>query len=121
MSTRAVAFLATREPERALRFYRDVIGLPLIEETAFAIVFDAFGTQLRVQIVESFARAPYTAFGLQVDDIAREVRALAAKGVSGVRYPHLPQDELGIWTAPTGARVFWFHEPDENLISLSQG
>ena len=96
MPTQAVAFLATSEPERALRFYRDVIGLHLIEEAPFAIVFDAFGTTLRVQIVESVVHAPYTSFGLQVDDIVGEVRALAAKGISGVRYPQLPQDELGI-------------------------
>ena len=120
MPTQAVAFLATSEPERALRFYRDVIGLHLIEEAPFAIVFDAFGTTLRVQIVESVVHAPYTSFGLQVDDILGEVRALAAKGVSGVRYPQLPQDDLGIWTSPSGARVFWFHDPDENLISVTQ-
>jgi len=37
-----------------------------------------------------------------------------------VRYPHFEQDELGIWTAPGGAKVYWFRDPDDNLLSLSQ-
>jgi catechol 2,3-dioxygenase-like lactoylglutathione lyase family enzyme len=117
--TRAVAFVATGKPEKALEFYRDVVGLRFLEDTLFAIVFDAFGTTLRVQKAGSVKPAPYTSFGLEVPDIEDAVRVLAKKGVKGVRYSHFDQDELGIWTAPGGARVFWFHDPDGNLISLS--
>ena len=118
METRAVAFVATSRPEAALRFYRDVLGLRLVEDTPFAIVFDAFGTQLRVQKAAKVTVAPYTSFGLAVSDIEHTVRAFAAKGVEAVRYPQFEQDALGIWTAPGGARVFWFHDPDGNLLSL---
>ena len=31
-----------------------------------------------------------------------------------------PQDELGIWTTPSGARVAWFTDPDGNVLSLTQ-
>ena len=48
------------------------------------------------------------------------VRGLLEKGVEPVRYPHFEQDALGIWSAPGGARVFWFHDADGNLLSLSQ-
>ncbi len=87
---------------------------------AFAIVFDAHGTMLCIQKAAEVVVAPYTAFGLDVDDIERAVRDLADRGVAPVRYPHFEQDELGIWSAPGGTRVFWFHDPDGNLISLSQ-
>lgn len=120
MSPRAIAFVATSLPDRALPFYRDVLGLRLVDDTPFAFVFDAFGTTLRVQKASEVVRAPYTAFGLDVDDLDEAVRALAAQGVAAVRYPHFVQDALGIWTAPGGARVFWFHDPDGNLLSLSQ-
>ncbi len=30
------------------------------------------------------------------------------------------QDELGIWTAPSGAKVAWFKDPDGNILSLSE-
>jgi catechol 2,3-dioxygenase-like lactoylglutathione lyase family enzyme len=118
--TRAIAFVATGKPEQSLAFYRDVLGLRFLEDTPFAIVFDAFGTMLRVQKAGSVSPAPYTSFGLEVSDMEAAVRDLAKKGVKGIRYSHFAQDELGIWTAPTGARVFWFHDPDGNLISLSK-
>lgn len=117
---KAIAFVATSQPEKALTFYRDVLGLRLVEDTPFAIVFDAFGTMLRVQKAERVTRAPYTAFGLDVPDVRARVHELVKQGVQGVRYPHFDQDTLGIWTAPDGARVFWFHDPDGNLLSLSQ-
>jgi catechol 2,3-dioxygenase-like lactoylglutathione lyase family enzyme len=117
---KAIAFVATSQPEKALAFYRDVLGLRLVEDTPFAIVFDAFGTMLRIQKAERVTRAPYTAFGLDVRDLGARVRELAKLGVVGVRYPHFIHDELGIWAAPDGARVFWFHDPDGNLLSLSQ-
>jgi catechol 2,3-dioxygenase-like lactoylglutathione lyase family enzyme len=120
MSNKAIAFVATSQPDKALAFYRDVLGLRLVEDTPFAIVFDAFGTMLRVQKAAQVVNVPYTTFGLDVPDIERAVRDLAARGVPAVRYPHFEQDALGLWTAPDGARVFWFRDPDDNLLSLSQ-
>lgn len=120
MPKRAMAFVATQNPPAALAFYRDVLGLTLQEDTPFALVFDAFGTELRVQKAAEVVRAPYTAFGLCVDDLAAEVRRLRTHGVEAVRYPHFEQDELGVWQAPGGAKVFWFHDPDRNLLSLTE-
>jgi hypothetical protein len=48
------------------------------------------------------------------------VRELAGRGVEFVRYPALEQDALGIWRAPSGARVAWFGDPDGNTLSLTQ-
>jgi catechol 2,3-dioxygenase-like lactoylglutathione lyase family enzyme len=117
---KAVAFTATARPSDALVFYRDRIGLRLLENTPFAIVFDAFGTTLRVQKVAAVAPHPYTSFGLEVPDIEGAVRGLGEAGIEMLHYPHFEQDALGIWTAPSGARVCWFHDPDRNVISLSQ-
>ena len=120
MSTKAIAFVATTKPAESLLFYRDILGLSLIEDTPFAIVFDAFGTQLRIQKAQQLVQAPYTAFGLQVDDIDSETRRLQELSVTFVRYPHFEQDALGVWTAPGGSKVAWFRDPDGNLLSLSQ-
>lgn len=119
MTTRAVAFLATSKPQESLRFYQDILGFPLLEETPFALVFNVGGTVLRVQKAEHVVVTPYTSFGLDVDDIDAEVQRLRQHGVVFVRYPHFDQDELSIWTAPGGARVAWFKDPDANLLSLS--
>jgi len=49
------------------------------------------------------------------------VQDLAARGVTFLRYDGMNQDEDGIWTTPTGARVAWFADPDGNTLSLTQG
>lgn len=116
----AVAFVATTKPAEARRFYREVLGLKLLHEHDFAIVLDAFGTTLRIQKAAEVVAAPYTAFGLEVEDLDAWVKRLEQHGVRGVRYPHLPQDDRGVWAAPGGARVFWLHDPDGQLLSLTQ-
>jgi catechol 2,3-dioxygenase-like lactoylglutathione lyase family enzyme len=117
--TKPVAFIGTSRPAESLAFYRDTVGLELLEDSPFAMVFDAFGTTLRVQKVQAVNPHPYTSFGFEVPDLERSVQALRESGVRTLRYPHFEQDELGIWTAPDGARVCWFHDPDQNVLSLS--
>jgi catechol 2,3-dioxygenase-like lactoylglutathione lyase family enzyme len=115
-----VAFVATSNPSRAKAFYRDVLGLLLISEDEFALVFDANGTMLRVAIVGEVVAVPYTVLGWQVGDIAATVRGLAAKGVTFERYPWMEQDAAGIWSTPSGAKVVWFKDRDGNLLSVSE-
>jgi catechol 2,3-dioxygenase-like lactoylglutathione lyase family enzyme len=117
---RPVCFIATADAGRARVFYEQQLGLALIEDSGYALVFDAQGTPLRVQRVEVVAPHPYTAFGWEVDDVATQVRALAANGVVMARFPGLPQDADGVWTTPDGSRVAWFHDPDGNTLSISQ-
>jgi catechol 2,3-dioxygenase-like lactoylglutathione lyase family enzyme len=120
-SHKVVAFVATRVPERAKAFYRDTLGLHLVaEQLPFALVFDANGTMLRVTIVRELVTAPYTVLGWDVPDIAATAKALSAAGVKLERYPGMPQDELGIWTSPSGARVAWFKDPDGNTLGVTQ-
>jgi catechol 2,3-dioxygenase-like lactoylglutathione lyase family enzyme len=115
-----VAFVASTDPSRAKAFYRDVLGLLLISEDEYALVFDAHGTMLRVAIVGEIVLAPYTVLGWQVNDIDATVRGLAAKAVKFERYAWMEQDDLGIWSAPSGAKVAWFKDPDGNLLSVSR-
>ena len=119
-SSKLVGFVATTDPSRAKAFYRDVLGLLLISEDEYALVFDAHGTMLRVAIVGELVLAPYTVLGWQVGDIDATVRGLAAKAVKFERYPWMEQNDLGIWSAPSGAKVAWFKDPDGNLLSVSQ-
>jgi catechol 2,3-dioxygenase-like lactoylglutathione lyase family enzyme len=115
-----MAFLATTNPVRAKSFYEQTLGLRLFADEEHALVFDAHGTMLRIQKVQKFSAAPHTALGWHVPDIARAVAELQAKNITFERYPFMEQDASGIWTAPGGAKVAWFKDPDGNLLSLTE-
>jgi len=116
-----IAFVPTRDPDRARAFYRDLLGLRLIsEQLPFALVFDAHGVMLRVTVVKELTPPPYTALGWEVPNIEDAVASLTAKGLQFERYPNMNLDQLGIWTAPDGSKVAWFRDPDGNTLSLSQ-
>jgi catechol 2,3-dioxygenase-like lactoylglutathione lyase family enzyme len=115
-----VAFVGSRDLRVSDGFYGDVLGLERVESSAFANVYDAGGTTLRVTLVEDVARAPYTVLGWNVSDVAAAIESLAARGVVFTRYEDLEQDEAGVWTAPGGTRVAWLQDPDGNTLSLSQ-
>src|SRR4029077_18814050 len=115
-----VAFVATTDPKRAKPFYAKTLGLRLVSEDGFALAFDAGVTMLRVAIVKTLQPAGYTILGWIVPDIAKAVRDLVKRGVVFQRYEGMPQDDLGIWSSPSGARVAWFSDPDGNTLSLTE-
>ncbi len=118
---RLMAFVSTSDPKRALAFYGDTLGLQLVEETPYALVFDVGGTTLRVTVAQQVVTAPYTVLGWTVDDIQATATALQQAGIELQRFDNLDQDAHGIWTSPTGAQVIWFHDPDGNVLSATQG
>jgi catechol 2,3-dioxygenase-like lactoylglutathione lyase family enzyme len=115
-----IAFVGTARPDAAIAFYRDALGLPLVADEPFALVFDAHGVMLRVTKVDAVAPAPYTVLGWRVPDIRAAVVELGGSGVAFERYPGMPQDELGIWASPSGAKIAWFRDPDGNVLSLTE-
>lgn len=119
-SEKLMAFIGTADAPRAKAFYLEILGLRLVADEEWAVVFDANGTMLRMQKAPAVKPLPYTALGWQVPDITNTLNTLRAKGVSFERYEHLPQDASGIWTTPDGSKVAWFKDPDGNLLSLTQ-
>jgi|SRR6476646_11753714 catechol 2,3-dioxygenase-like lactoylglutathione lyase family enzyme len=115
-----VAFAATTDSVRAAAFYGNVLGLRVRSDDDFALVFDAAGTELRLQKVERFKPQPFTVLGWQVSQIADVLQHLVGNGVRPERYAWLDQDPAGIWRAPSGAQVVWFKDPDGNLLSIAQ-
>ena len=54
-----------------------------------------------------------------MDDLDTAVTALVARGVRPLEVEGIGQDGRGVWTAPDGTGVWWFHDPDGNTLSLS--
>ena len=115
-----IAFIATARPEQAKTFYGEVLGLRLLEENRFALVFDANGTMLRIQKVEMVPKVGYTALGWQVGDMQDVMDMLLNRGILFERYTGLSQDEQGVWTTPDGSKIAWFADPDGNILSLTE-
>ena len=122
-SASIVAFVPSGSPRKARSFYKETLGLTFVSEDQFADVFDAKGVMVRVvdvSSVEGFKPAPFTILGWSVGDINKTVKGLVKKGVKFERYPGMDQDQLGVWTAPGGARVAWFKDPDGNVLSVTE-
>jgi catechol 2,3-dioxygenase-like lactoylglutathione lyase family enzyme len=120
-SANIVAFVPTKDAGKARAFYEGVLGLRFVTDDGFALVFDANAIMVRVaKVPPSFTPAQFTILGWQVTGIEKVVTGLQAKGVQFERYGFLKQDELAIWTAPSGDKVAWFKDPDGNVLSVSQ-
>jgi catechol 2,3-dioxygenase-like lactoylglutathione lyase family enzyme len=119
-SERLVAFVSTTNADHARAFFRDKLGLHLVSEDNFALVFDSNGAPLRVSIAKEVKPAPYTVLGWNVTDIHATILELNKAGITCEIFGFFKQDELGIWIAPGGTRVAWFKDPDGNILSVSQ-
>ena len=115
-----IAFASTTDLAKARTFYADVLGLKVLEQNAYACVFDAGGTMLRITAVDAVAQPGYTVLGWRVSDVSATVARLESVGVVCTRYEGMEQDQHGVWTTPHGDRVAWFTDPDGNVLSLTQ-
>ncbi len=115
-----VAFVPTADLARARQFYEKTLGLELVDESVLSCVFRAGAATLRVTAVAKVVPVPYTVLGWLVSDLVATIRELDLRGAAVVRYDGLEQDDVGIWRAPSGARVAWLRDPDGNTLSLTQ-
>ena len=116
-----IGFVTIVNVARAKEFYRDTLGLRLVsEEPPYALVFDANGIMLRLGMADKLPPVPGTVLGWQVPDATAAITELEQAGIRFERYDFLKQDAHNIWTAPTGAKVAWFKDPDGNILSISE-
>jgi catechol 2,3-dioxygenase-like lactoylglutathione lyase family enzyme len=116
-----IGFVSIVDVARAKEFYRDTLGLHLVmEEPPFALVFEANGIMLRLGMAKELPPAHGTVLGWQVPEITAIVKSLGQAGVRFEFYKGMNQDELGIWSSPSGAKVAWFKDPDGNTLSVSE-
>jgi catechol 2,3-dioxygenase-like lactoylglutathione lyase family enzyme len=116
----AISFVATRNASAARSFYERTLGLRLVADEPFALVFNVNGRMLRIAKTDALTPAAHTILGWEVEEIEAKVNDLRARGVAFLRFEGMPQDALGIWTSPSGAKVAWFKDPDGNNLSLTQ-
>lgn len=111
-----VAWSVTDVP-RATRFFRDVVGLPLLFETGGLTFFD-LGGGVRLMVTTPPAPAQghrNSILYLRVPDIAAAHATLVARGVRFVEAPFVVGRAQGAehWLAV-------FTDPEENLVGLME-
>jgi catechol 2,3-dioxygenase-like lactoylglutathione lyase family enzyme len=118
----AVTTIPVTDLERTLPFYRDVLGLRLLEETPFALRFGAGGgTQ-----ISTYKRPPiergHTTCHFEVVDIEAAVAQLRSRGAVFEEYTSGPlMTTDGIAQMGPAARGAWLKDPDGNVLGLRQG
>ena len=119
-SATITALVGTMKPDAAKAFYQDVLGLRFVTDDTYAMIFEGKNARVRVSRVPAVVPAQYAVLAFTVDDIEAAVDGLIARGVLFARFGFFVQDAKGIWTAPDGTKVAWFHDPDLNLLSVVQ-
>ena len=101
----------TSDMERAVRFYRDVVGLTVVDESWGVGHFDAGNVRLSIHpLREGQTLGSGGFYVFIVDDIEQEVERLSARGVV---FPD------GISDEPYG-RIAEFRDPDGHELSFWQ-
>jgi methylmalonyl-CoA/ethylmalonyl-CoA epimerase len=100
--------------DAAVRWYRDVLGLPLLYQFGDLAIFDCNGTRLFLSDEDDGPSAANSILYFRVDDIHAAFEALSAKGVGFVGAPHM------IFKHPDGTEEWmaFFKDVDDGTLAL---
>jgi methylmalonyl-CoA/ethylmalonyl-CoA epimerase len=105
--------ITVTDVERAIAFYRDVLGLKLLFQVSGMGFFDCAGVRLMLTLSERPAESYSSILYFRVSDIRQAFTTLAGRGATFEGEPHLlarmPDHDL--WMA-------FFRDPDRNLLAL---
>ena len=115
-----VTFVFTADRARTMAFYSEVLGLTILAEEDFGVVFDlGSGATLRLTDIKDHVAGPHTVLGWEVPDIRAAMEGLRAKGVIFEIYEGFGQDADGVWSVQD-TKLAWFNDPEGNNLSLAQ-
>jgi predicted enzyme related to lactoylglutathione lyase len=121
-NAQAAAVLAASDFARARSFYEDVLGLTPVEasdEDQMAL-YELAGTRLMIYATSFAGTAKNTVFGIDTDDLDRDMAALREKGVVFMDYDFPGLKTVDGIAELGGERSSWFADSEGNIIALSQ-
>ena len=114
----AVTTVAVTDLDRARDFFRDRVGLPLLDENPGSCRFAAGGgSQLSVR--RGQPNVGQTVAHFEVGDIDAAVQELTARGITFETYETPKTVDFIAQIGP--ARGAWFKDPDGNVFGLREG
>ena len=114
------AFVPSRDLDRSKKFYTQLVGARIEHEDEYAVNLRVGDGFVRVVKVDDFHPQPFTVCGIVTDNVGSVARYLIEHGVEMVHYEGMCQDGNGVWDAPSGDRIAWFHDPEGNLLSYTE-
>jgi catechol 2,3-dioxygenase-like lactoylglutathione lyase family enzyme len=103
--------------ERAKTFYRDVLGLHIVEETPMSVRLAARSGQISL-FKRGPTKADHTVAHFEVTGIGGLVEGLRAKGVSFAEYDSGPLQTTNGIARIGGMRAAWLHDTEGNILGL---
>ncbi len=111
------ATMPTADVERLRRFYEDVLGFQVREETPGGIYYQAGeGTYFAITRSSGTASGSHTQMGFAVRSLDTLVAELRGRGAVFEAY-ETPKTVDGVAEMPAG-RAAWLKDPDGNLIGM---
>src|SRR3954451_2199634 len=108
-----VTTVAVTDLDRARTFFADTLGLPILDETPFALRFGA-GRGSQMSVRRGQPNVGQTVGHFEVGDIEAAVRELTARGVVFEEYETPKTVNYIAQVGP--ARGAWFSDPDGNVF-----
>ncbi len=99
--------------DRAVVFYRDTLGMPLLFQVPNMAFFDCGGIRLMLGLAEKPGEIFSSVIYYRVDQIQQAYEVLSLRGVEFEAKPHLiaKMPDHDLWMA-------FFRDPDRNLLAL---
>ena len=93
--------VTARDLDRAVRFYRDTLGMTYLFQVPRMAFFDCGGVRLMLGIPDAIVDHPASVIYYQVDDIQAAHQTLAGRGVEFITEPHLvaKMEKVALWLA----------------------
>jgi catechol 2,3-dioxygenase-like lactoylglutathione lyase family enzyme len=117
---RMIGFVPTKDYDKAREFYVGKLGFEFVSLDQFALVVKQGSQKIRISKIPNFIPLQGTILGWEVDNIQSAAIWLRDRGVAPEKFPFAQDQQLGIWTAPSGDKVAWFKDPDGNILGISQ-
>jgi methylmalonyl-CoA/ethylmalonyl-CoA epimerase len=101
--------------DRAVAFYRDVVGLPFLFSAPPSLAFfDAGGVRVMIDVAEDQRfKPPSSILYYRVDDLSASFEALRSRGATVEGEPHMiaRMEDHELWMA-------FFRDPEGNVFAL---
>jgi len=122
-----VAIVPTHDLSTSRPFYKDTLGLKVLEEfDEGAVGFETSqGSRLLLYTTQVQVPAEHTTVSFAIDDVEHEVAELESRGVVFEEYDLAEYgfDDVApskILTLPDGTKAAFFKDPEGNVLALAQ-